>query len=1024
MTTKKFLSCVLLALMLINNAFSDVPSGFKETQLVTDLDPTDIAFAPDGRLFIVEKSGKVKILKNDSLLSTPFLNIAVDNYNERGLQSIAFDPNFSDNHYVYVFYSVQNGNHNRVSRFTANGDQVVSGSETVILELDDLLGAIHNGGQLLFKDGKLFITTGEGGNSSRSQSMSSFLGKVLRINTDGSIPTDNPFYNTATGNYRAIYALGFRNPFKASVQPGTGKIFLNDVGNTTSEEVNLVLAGKNYGWPSIEGKIGSQTPPANYMDPIYAYDHSQGCSNTGGEFYNPQNNQFPSKYIGKYFFQDYCKGYMKVLDPTDGSIIEQFASNLNRPIDVLTGPDGALYYLARGGMGGGSSQDNTSSNSGSLWKIEFTGSGIPAISVQPSNKTVSVGSSVTFSVKASGEMPLNYQWQRDNVDITGATNESYSLNSVALRDNGATFRVKISNLVGSVTSNYAVLTVSANKPPVATILSPSVGALYSAGDTIYFNGIGEDPEEGDLSAVAFTWRIDFHHDAHTHPAMEVTIGIKSGTFVIPTVGETSGNVWYRVYLTVMDKNGFANTVYQDVLPNKSTVTLASVPSGLPLKLDGQTITSPHTYTGVVGIERSIEALNPLVYRGVTYNLTSWSNEHDASFTIRQPKQNATYTATYQIEYRAPENPGGTISGLDYSYYEGSFTNLPTFTSHTAKTKGTADNFTLSVRERNDYFAIKYSGYIDVPSDAVYTFYTSSDDGSQLFIGNTLVVNNDGLHPTQEANGGIALKAGKHELSVTYFERDGGEVLQVSWESEGIVKENIPITALFRKSLLTSKILEAELAQLNGARVGTNHSGYFGTGFVDYINSTQDFIEWVVDIPEKGIYDLEFRYALAYSNRPLSISVNGTNVVSSFSFPATNSWSNWGTVLMNASLNAGINKIRATAIGYSGANVDYLKISSPAGVAFRSSDDQETINLNGEISLFPIPASTTLRIKGHEKSVEFIRMVDVFGKDVPLSFVKMGENELKINTGTLNNGVYLIECLIGEKMVRRSVVIQK
>ena len=136
---------------------------------------------------------------------------------------------------------------------------------------------------------------------------------MLRINKDGTIPTDNPFYPTTLGNNRAIWALGLCNPFKFAVQPGTDTIFINDVGENSWEEINRGAAGANYGWPVHEGVAND--PP--YVDPIFAYGHGStdttGCSITGGVFYDPATAQFPAGYEGDYFFADICSGWIRTL---------------------------------------------------------------------------------------------------------------------------------------------------------------------------------------------------------------------------------------------------------------------------------------------------------------------------------------------------------------------------------------------------------------------------------------------------------------------------------------------------------------------------------------------------------------------------------------------------------------------------------------------------------------------------------------------------------------------------------------
>src|SRR4051812_15908518 len=240
------------ALCLSSASAATLPAGFMETQVAGGLNnPTAMAFAPDGRIFVCEQGGQLRVVKNNALLAAPFLTVTVDSAGERGLLGITFDPNFSTNGFVYIYYTATTpAVHNRVSRFTASRDTAVPGSEVVLLELNNLSGATnHNGGAIHFgPDGKLYIATGENANGANSQTLNNLLGKMLRINADGTIPHDNPFFSTATGNNRAIWALGLRNPYTFAFQPGTGRMFINDVGQNLTEEINEGLAGSNYGW--------------------------------------------------------------------------------------------------------------------------------------------------------------------------------------------------------------------------------------------------------------------------------------------------------------------------------------------------------------------------------------------------------------------------------------------------------------------------------------------------------------------------------------------------------------------------------------------------------------------------------------------------------------------------------------------------------------------------------------------------------------------------------------------------------
>jgi glucose/arabinose dehydrogenase len=334
-----------------------LPLGFTQSRVASGLmGPTDMEFAPDGRLFVAEEAGKVRIAKPDGTMTT-FLDISakVDTIGERGLMSIAFDPNFATNHYVYLHYTQKatatTPAHNRVVRVTASGGKAVVGSERLIFRLPNQGADRHMGGAIDFgKDGKLYISTGDNVSSNKAQSLGNLLGKMLRINKDGTIPSGNPFYAAASGQNRAIWALGLRNPFKFAFKPGTTTLFINDVGANTWEEINQGAAGANYGWPFYEGPESD----AKYRPPIYAYRHGStnttGCSITGGAFYNPTTVQFPGGYVGDYFFAEYCNGWIRRYDPATDTA-SGFATGLSGVVDLEVRKNGELYYLSRGSTG-------------------------------------------------------------------------------------------------------------------------------------------------------------------------------------------------------------------------------------------------------------------------------------------------------------------------------------------------------------------------------------------------------------------------------------------------------------------------------------------------------------------------------------------------------------------------------------------------------------------------------------------------------------------------------------------------
>jgi glucose/arabinose dehydrogenase len=792
-------------------AAATLPSGFSETQVATGLtNPTAMQFAPDGRLFVSEQGGRLRVVKDGTLLPAPFVSLTVNSSGERGLLGIAFDPAFESNHWVYVYYTATSpAIHNRISRFTANGDVAVAGSEVVIFDLDNLSTATnHNGGSLAFgPDGKLYAAVGENANSANAQSMTTVLGKMLRLNKDGSIPTDNPFYASTSGKNRAIWALGLRNPFTFAFDAAGGALFINDVGQSAWEEIDDGIAGSNYGWPDTEGA----TTDPRFRSPRYTYDHSAGvCAITGGAFYSPLTAEFPSSYSRDYFFADYCGGWIRQLDVSTGAVTT-FATGISSPVDLKVSDTGALYYLARG--------------TGSIYRVDY-GATAPSITSHPSNVTAQPGSRATFSVRASGPAPLRYQWRRDGVDIPGATASDYTIASVASSDNGAHFRALVSNDFGNVLSNEAVLTVSANRVPTATITQPVAGTTYTGGMVINYAGTGTDPEDGTLSASAFTWRVDFHHDTHIHPFIASTTGAKSGSFTIPTTGETASNVWYRIYLTVQDSGGLTHTVQRDILPRISRLTLTSSPAGLQVKLDGQPVTTPFAFDSVVGIVRSIDATTPQTSGSSTYAFSAWSDGGARSHTISTPAAATTYTASYNA------TSGGTVNGLAGEYF-------PTATltgSGPVRIDSTVDFVWGAASPVSgipaDHFSVRWTGQVMPQFSETYTFYTVSNDGVRLYVNGTRIVNNWTNHGTTENSGTIVLTGGqRYDIRMEFYEDTGNATARLLWSSPSTPKAVVPNARLFAQTAPPSSAIRVNF-QTASAAVPSGYLKDGGLAFAD------------------------------------------------------------------------------------------------------------------------------------------------------------------------------------------------
>jgi len=752
-----------------------LPPGFTESLIVSGIsNPTAMQFAPDGRLFVAEQGGRLRVIRNGALLPTPFLTVTVSSVGERGLLGVAFDPNFATNQFVYIYYTATTPTiHNRISRFTANGDVAVAGSETIIFDLDNLSSATnHNGGALNFgPDGKLYVAVGENANGPNAQTLSNLLGKMLRINKDGTIPSDNPFFATATGRNRAIWALGLRNPFTFAFNFDRAQMFINDVGQNTWEEINDGIAGANYGWPDTEGP----TNDPRFVAPRYAYNQSgTPCAITGGAFYAPAAMQFPAEYLNDYFFADFCAGWINKLDPTDNSVVT-FATGIASPVDLKVGDDGALYYLARG--------------EGAVYRVSYNATA-PSITTHPTSQTVAPGASVTFSVRASGPPPLRYQWQRNGVNISGATAQDYTLVAAAT-DNGARFRAVVSNDNGSVLSNEALLTVTANEPPVGTITAPPTGTLYSGNSVINYAGSATDPEDGTLPASAFTWRVDFHHDAHSHPFIPSTSGATSGSFTVPTTGHTETNVWYRIFLTVRDSGGLTHTSFRDVTPRVVNLTLATNPAGLQVRLDGQPMATPLTFGSVVGIIRALDAPLTQTTGGTTYEFVSWSDGGAASHNISTPSAATTYTATYRVA------TPGTGTGLSATYYNNTDLTGVTVTRVDPTVDFNWGSGSPAPGIGANTFSARWTGQVEAQFSGVYTFYTQSDDGARLWINGQQIINNWADRAPTESSGTIQLEAGqRYDIRMEFYEKNGSATARLLWSSASIPKSVVPSSRLY------------------------------------------------------------------------------------------------------------------------------------------------------------------------------------------------------------------------------------
>lgn len=779
---------------------AQIPPGFNRLQIATGLNPTSMVMVPDGRIWIVEKNGIIRIVENQILLDEPLLSIEVDDSNERGLGHIVLHPQFEQNGFFYLFYAVPGMKHNRVSRFTANGNKAIPGSEQIILELDELGADIHNGGAMIFgQDGYLYIATGDGAQNWRGEDLGNTNGKILRVTDLGEAVQDNPWYALNHQRSPLVYAYGLRNPFTMAQHPVTGVMYANDVGGALFEEVNRIEKGAFYGWPRLEGKASGQQLPAEYQDPLYQYAHTNGyCCIVGSTFYLPDVIRFPQEYVGKYFFSDYCKGHIRMLDVSTGMITGTFISDGDRIVDMLVSGDGDFYYLERQGLGDGSFEDNTGTSNGVLWKVTYTGSGAPFISVQPQTTLVSTGEEAHFNVEASGNAILHYTWFLNGQEITGATESKLVIPDVTEALDSSLIHSIVFNDEGIAYTDTVLLRVTANQRPQPEIVNPQPGGLYSANDLLHFEGVAVDPEDGMLASGDLSWKIDFHHGTHAHPAMSWTSGISSGEWQIPSIGEISTDVFYRIYLRATDAEGLSKTIHTDLYPRTGRVEVSSHPQGLVIELDGAPQTAPFEVESVQGIKRYISAPLKQENNDSVWFFKHWENQSD---TPAREISTSVSDQFFTAHFEGIKTGKGT--GLTGYYYDNN--NLlgdPVFTRLDSVINFRFFSNAPDPLLDDDMFSIRWKGYLQPYSSGVYHFAAYVDDGVYFSVDGEVILDH-WLPGSNHVRGSKYLDAGRiYPVELRMFEDAWASQMILRWSSANFAEELVPASQLYPDNYLT------------------------------------------------------------------------------------------------------------------------------------------------------------------------------------------------------------------------------
>ena len=718
---------------------------FTDTTVLKGLTaPVAAKFAPDGRVFVAERSGLIKVFSSINATSaTVFADLRsqVHNFWDRGLLGLTIDPDFNNNPYLYVLYtydgdiggpSPKYGTGSttsdpgpdatgagalvsgRLSRLTVGSNsKMVAGSEKIIVADWPQQFPSHSIGTVDFgPDGYLYASAGDGasfgyadhgqagnpfndptdeGGSLRSQDVLSpgdptqLDGTVIRVdrNTGLGVP-GNPYYGSSDANRAKIIGNGLRNPYRFNFRPGTSEVWIGDVGWGDWEEINRLASFSgptptNFGWPAYEGpnpnyafkelNIPLLQPlyddPSLVTMPYFAYQHGEkvepgswdntgGSSVTGIAFY--ESGAYPAAFDGAMFFADYSRAGIYVMyrgadGLPDVSTRKIFKTLDKGAVQMFTGPGGDIYYVCMG--------------DGSIRKLAYAAAGVnhaPQAVIASDKINGGAPLSVQFDASASTDPDagdtLTYAWDfNDDGQYDDATGASPSWTYT--QSGSAVARLRVTDRLGATATASLMISVGNSAPDVA-VTAPLETLKWRVGDTINFGATATDAQDGTLPASAYSWTLTLLHDnlinpanSHTHLIQQFD-GVKSGSFVAPAHDYPSR---LAVSLTVTDSDGATTTKTVILSPAVIDLSFASSPMGLPLTVNGQTLTTPFTITQIAGAPTSIVAALSRTLDGKNYAFASWSDGLARAHELL-PLASGTVTANY-LQVNAQQAYHGT-----------------------------------------------------------------------------------------------------------------------------------------------------------------------------------------------------------------------------------------------------------------------------------------------------------------------------------------------------------------------------
>jgi glucose/arabinose dehydrogenase/PKD repeat protein len=676
-----------------NAAAATYPPDFEEEPIVQGLtQPTMVAWAPDGRMFIAEKQGVLKVVAPGASTATVVADYSarVNHSHDRGLLGLAVDTQFAQNGYLYLLYTYdlnQIGTRDSSSPMASQLLRVRVSPSNVVTEATVILGTYvdgpcptarndldcipadgrsHSIGTVRSApDGTLWVGNGDAADfgrvdllALRAYDESSMAGKLFHIDRNGQGLPGHPFCpsnNTLSDVCTKLHSKGFRNPFRFTLRPGGG-ITVGDVGWESREEIDLIgVGGKSYGWPCYEGRIQTPgykdlsqciaeyaKPPGTHLGPDHEYPHGGSLSVLGGPTYT--GSDYGSDYPNSIFFGDYSGGFIKRLVPNGagGHTLRDFASAWTGTAIEL-GPDGNLTYVSVGNFGEGE---------GSVRRIARRPNLSPVAQIRPTSPTSGPAPlTVSFdgtSTDPEGD-PLTYDWDFGD----GSAHGSGLTISHAFGFGTYTVRLTVSDDHGN--SDADTTTVNAgNAPPEITIEGDST---YRGGEPFNLSGSATDEQDGNVPAANLEWDVRLIHAEHTHIG---GAGNYPGVAEIEISAATDHDAdsHYEVSLSATDSNGATATKTKRLDPETATVYLRSSPSGAPLSYGGRQLTAPRDLTTAVGFRTSLSAPESFEQNGSIFNFGGWSDGGARVHEFTVPPGGGTLTATFGE--LAGQTPGGSV----------------------------------------------------------------------------------------------------------------------------------------------------------------------------------------------------------------------------------------------------------------------------------------------------------------------------------------------------------------------------